>query len=212
MTAKQENKLSMFLAVKAVCDRNTATIQTLQAFADGYTEFTTRVANIQTLAQNQSVDATGLAADKQQLRKTMADAAAVIALAVNAYAKKVKNNDLAAQSAVTASDMTSGRDTAAADTARNVHAAATANLANLAAYGVTCCDRWVALGYKDSTRDKIIALVEPDPDDLPGWWGLERLHLSHRSNLLRKDPVFYGPLFPDTPADLDYVWPEGAVS
>ena len=82
MTAKQENKLSMFLAVKAVCDRNTATIQTLQAFADGYTEFTTRVANIQTLAQNQSVDATGLAADKQQLRKTMADAAAVIALAV----------------------------------------------------------------------------------------------------------------------------------
>ena len=118
MTAKQENKLSMFLAVKAVCDRNTATIQTLQAFADGYTEFTTRVANIQTLAQNQSVDATGLAADKQQLRKTMADAAAVIALAVNAYAKKVKNNDLAAQSAVTASDMTSGRDTAAADTAQ----------------------------------------------------------------------------------------------
>jgi hypothetical protein len=137
MTAKQENKLSMFLAVKAVCDRNTATIQTLPAFADGYTEFTTRVANIQTLAQNQSVDATGLAADKQQLRKDMATAAAVIALAVNAYAKKVKNNDLAAQSAVTASDMTGGRDTAAADTARNVHAAATANLANLAPYGVT---------------------------------------------------------------------------
>ena len=127
----------MFLAVKAVCDRNTATIQTLPAFADGYTEFTTHVANIQTLAQNQSVDATGLAADKQQLRKDMATAAAVIALAVNAYAKKVKNNDLAAQSAVTASDMTSGRDTAAADTARNVHAAATANLANLAPYGVT---------------------------------------------------------------------------
>ena len=137
MTAKQENKLSMFLAVKAVCDRNTATIQTLQAFADGYTEFTTHVANIQTLAQNQSVDATGLAADKQQLRKDMATAAAVIALAVNAYAKKTKNNALAAQTAVTASDMTSGRDTAAADTARNVHAAATGNLANLAPYGVT---------------------------------------------------------------------------
>ena len=137
MTAKQENKLSMFLAVKAVCDRNTATIQTLPAFADGYTEFTTHVANIQTLAQNQSVDATGLAADKQQLRKTMADAAAVIALAVNAYAKKTKNNALAAQTAVTASDMTSGRDTAAADTARNVHAAATANLASLAPYGGT---------------------------------------------------------------------------
>ncbi len=127
----------MFLAVKAVCDRNAATIATLPAFADAYTEFGTHVANIQTLAQNQSVDSTGLAADKQQLRKTMADTAATIAAAVNAYAKKTKNNALAAQSAVTASDMTSGRDTAAADTARNVHAAATANLATLAPYGVT---------------------------------------------------------------------------
>jgi hypothetical protein len=67
----------------------------------------------------------------------MAEAAATIALAVNAYAKKVKNNDLAAQTNVTASDMTGGRDTAAADTARNVHDVATANLANLAVYGVT---------------------------------------------------------------------------
>jgi hypothetical protein len=137
MTAKQENKLSMYLAVKAVCDRNNATWQTLPAFADAYAEFGTHVSNIQTLAQNQSVKATGLAADKQQLRKQMAAAAATIALAVNAYAKKVKNNDLAAQTNVTASDMTGGRDTAAADTARNVHDVATANLANLAVYGVT---------------------------------------------------------------------------
>jgi len=25
--------------------------------------------------------------------------------------------------------------------------------------------------------------------------------------LLRKDPEHYGPLFPGTPADLEYVWP-----
>ena len=127
----------MFLAVKAVCDRNTATIQTLQAFADGYTEFGTRVSNIQTLAQNQSVDSTGLAADKQQLRQNMAAAAAAIASATNAYAKKVKNNDLIAKTNVTASDMNTGRDTAAADTAHNVYAVANANVASLAPYGVT---------------------------------------------------------------------------
>ena len=67
----------------------------------------------------------------------MAAAAATVALAVNAYAKKAKNNDLAAQTNVPVSAMTSGRDTAAADTARNVLAAANANLAKLAAYGVT---------------------------------------------------------------------------
>ena len=83
------------------------------------------------------MDSTGLAADKLQLRKDMAAAAATIALAVNAYAKKAKNNDLAAQTNVPVSAMTSGRDTAAADTARNVLAAANANLAKLAAYGVT---------------------------------------------------------------------------
>lgn len=81
------------------------------------------------------------------------------------------------------------------------------NLAGLAAYGVTCCDRWVSMGYKDTTRDKITALVTPDPDDLPGWFGLEELHLSHRSALVRKDPGFYAPLFPGVPADLEYVWP-----
>jgi len=127
----------MYLAVKAICDRNTTTWQTLPAFADAYTEFETHVSNIQTLAQNQSVKATGLAADKQKLRKDMAAAAATIALAVNAYAKKVKNNDLAARTNFTASDMTGGRDTVAAETARKVHEAATANLANLASYGVT---------------------------------------------------------------------------
>jgi hypothetical protein len=36
----------------------------------------------------------------------------------------------------------------------------------------------------------------------------EALQLSHRCSLLRKDPEHYGPLFPpDTPRDLEYVWP-----
>lgn len=137
MTSKQENKLSMYLAVKAVCDRNSSTIATLAAFADGYTEFETHVTNIQTLAQNQAVDATGLAADKQQLRRDMATTTAAIARAVYAYAKKVKNNDLAAQTDVSPSTYLEGRDTLAATNALNIHAAATTHLASLTDYGVT---------------------------------------------------------------------------
>ena len=137
MTSKQENKLSMFLAVKAVCDRNNSTWQTLQAFVDGYADFGTRVINIQNLAQSQAVDSTGLSADKEQLRKTMAAATVEVALATNAYAKKVKNNDLAAKTNVSLSTYLEGRDTLAATNALNLHAAVTANLANLAPYGVT---------------------------------------------------------------------------
>ena len=45
-------------------------------------------------------------------------------------------------------------------------------------------------------------------DALPPWLFDEALQRSHRSSLLRKDPEHYGPLFPpDTPRDLDYVWP-----
>lgn len=127
----------MYLAVKAVCDRNNSTWQTLQAFTDAYAEFGAHVTNIQTLSQSQSQQTTGLAADKQQLREAMADAAVEIASAVLAYAKKAKNNDLAAKVNFSRSDFLTGRDTLAGDNARNVHVAATANLANLASYGVT---------------------------------------------------------------------------
>ena len=41
----------------------------------------------------------------------------------------------------------------------------------------------------------------------PPWMGRADYHLSHRSNLIRKDPDYYRPLWPDVPPDLPYVWP-----
>ena len=41
-----------------------------------------------------------------------------------------------------------------------------------------------------------------------GWtMGAKAFHLSHQSNLVRKDATFYGPLFPGVGPDLEYVWP-----
>ncbi|HUA67234.1 MAG TPA: hypothetical protein VMA13_01690 [Candidatus Saccharimonadales bacterium] len=137
MNAKQENKLSMYLAVEAVCDRNTSTWQTLQAFGDAYTSFGAHVQNIQSIAQSQAADSTGLSADKQQLREAMAESGIEIGNAVYAYARKSKNNDLAAKVNVNRSSFMGGRDTAAADMARSVLASANANLANLGPYGIT---------------------------------------------------------------------------
>jgi len=56
----------------------------------------------------------GLATDKKSLREQMADAAVEVASATSAYAKKTKNKDLAAKVNYSRSDMTGGRDTAAA--------------------------------------------------------------------------------------------------
>lgn len=92
----------------------------------------------------------------------------------------------------------------------------------LVKYGVAVCDEWIGRGYKDTCRDKIIDLGKLIPTaDLPAafgsvreaqerepvWLGNKELHISHQSNLIRKDPIYYSPIFGDVPDDLPYVWP-----
>lgn len=79
----------------------------------------------------------------------------------------------------------------------------------LAEYSLAICDEWIRRGYRDTCREKIIAQVQGVPYDStkPEWLGDEAIHSSHRSNLLRKDPVFYGQFgWLDDP-EAPYVWP-----
>ena len=137
MTTKQQNKLSMYLAVKAVLDANNSTWQTLPAFATGYTDFTTGISGIQTLAQSLIQDTSGIAQDKQQSKVAMATTAVGIASAVRAYAVKTKNNTLTSAVSFTQSDLTGGRDADSVQNCQNIHDLANTNLAALADYGVT---------------------------------------------------------------------------
>ena len=92
----------------------------------------------------------------------------------------------------------------------------------LVAYGRAMVREWRARGFADST-DGQIAEFAPDLAGvgqaelavaglLPSWVGDEKLHRSHRSNLLAKDPDFYRAAFAERfgaePDDLPYVWPE----
>lgn len=90
----------------------------------------------------------------------------------------------------------------------------------VAAYGLATCDEWVARGHGDTCAATIGAdLAEagrPPPRTqaalarlalLPDWIGDERVHRSHRAALVRKDPEFYGPQFPDVDPELPYFWP-----
>ncbi len=84
----------------------------------------------------------------------------------------------------------------------------------LTMYGLAMVDEWTARGGEDSTRGKIMEFAPQaaHPDyagkiPMPPWLGNADFHLSHRSRLVAKDPKFYQPLFPDTDADLEYVWP-----
>lgn len=73
----------------------------------------------------------------------------------------------------------------------------------LAAYKNACILEWISRGYKNTMELSVIIT----PYTLPPWFGDPDLHESHQSNLLRKDPKFYGPLFPGVPDDFEYYWP-----
>lgn len=78
-------------------------------------------------------------------------------------------------------------------------------------YGVKICDEWIGRGYNDTCRGKMLALRPDLPGDRdqrrPPWLGDPAFHLSHQSNLVRKDAGRYGKLFPGVPDDLPYIWP-----
>jgi hypothetical protein len=76
-------------------------------------------------------------------------------------------------------------------------------------YGLAMCTEWDERGYADTVRGKLAdhRRAAGGPLVLPPWIGDEALHASHRSNLLRKDPEFYGRYHWSEPADLPYVWP-----
>lgn len=91
----------------------------------------------------------------------------------------------------------------------------------LGRYGLISCAVWIEAGFGDTCAETIQADLSTagigtirsyqelaTANALPPWLFDEAVQISHRSSLLRKDPEHYGPLFPpDTPRDLDYVWP-----
>jgi hypothetical protein len=81
-------------------------------------------------------------------------------------------------------------------------------------YGIWVCFAWVQRGFKDSCYGKIQQIaydyIKEHPNVYahePPWLGNEELHASHRANLLRKDPDWYGQFGWTEDPTLPYVWP-----
>jgi len=77
--------------------------------------------------------------------------------------------------------------------------------AALAEYATLMILEWKARGYKNTME-----MLDLNNSRLfmdPPWLGDEAFHASHRSNLLRKDPLHYGKFGWTEEDDLEYVWP-----
>lgn len=85
----------------------------------------------------------------------------------------------------------------------------------LVRYGLEMCAAWTALGHADTVAATLLDTCGPARTQeelaaagaLPAWLGREDVHRSHRAALVRKDPDFYGPLFPGEDPEEPYVWP-----
>ena len=82
----------------------------------------------------------------------------------------------------------------------------------LASYGWNICKEWIKRGYKDTLTPKfseLLTLTEKLGDvPYPFWLYKEDFHISHRSNLLKKDYQYYSKYFGTELADtFPYIWP-----
>ena len=79
-------------------------------------------------------------------------------------------------------------------------------------YGMVISAEWEERGFKDSMFDRFEGEFDGDFDYEEPWWlGLEEFHISHQSNLLRKDPIHYREF--NVPNNLPYMWckPDGSI-
>lgn len=81
----------------------------------------------------------------------------------------------------------------------------------LAEYVYAICDEWTSKGYKDTCKAKVQDIIQTHFKDkplvYPPWLGKKDFHNSHKSNLIRKKPEFYRPIFGNISNDLPYIWP-----
>lgn len=91
---------------------------------------------------------------------------------------------------------------------------------SLYSYGWHICREWSDRGYQDTCVYKMrrivwdtigtwVSTLHFADCPKPSWLGNPDFHASHRSNLLRKDPVWYGQFGWTEVSTLPYVWPVG---
>lgn len=76
-------------------------------------------------------------------------------------------------------------------------------------YQIAICEEWISRGYKDTCLWKTFDFLSQIeyPSTYPEWLGNEKIHSSHRSNLLRKYPEHYRKFNWLESDNIEYVWP-----
>jgi len=136
MFATQTNKLRAYQAVELILETHKATWEILPAFATAVGEFTPIITEILSLAQTQA-SREGASNEKAYALEALGKAAFEVGAAVHAYAVTTEDFALEGRVDFSRSTIVYGREASVLARVRDIHAAATTQLANLADYGIT---------------------------------------------------------------------------
>ena len=137
MNTTQENKLSMYYAVKNVCEMYEETWGTHAVFAATYNLWNVKIPLIETNRDAQTLETTGITTDKTTKRAVMADKALFIENRLQSYANVTKNLVLLESINYSASDLKKARDNDVISICNIILAKATENAVAIVSYGVT---------------------------------------------------------------------------
>jgi len=136
MTKIQNSKLRSYLTLEVTLETNHAVWENLPAFVSAVEEFTAIIPEIQALAQTQA-SREGAANEKSNALESLGEAAFEVGAAVHAYAVTTQDFALEGRVDFSRSTIVYGRESSVLARVRDIHAAATTQLANLADYGIT---------------------------------------------------------------------------
>ena len=130
----------MYKATRTYLTDDGAPWDAIVANENAVTALGTRIAAIDTKVTAQEAELSGLTLNKDQKRNTLETATLLVAGGVEAYARATENLILLADVELEATDLTDASDQTVDDFAERVRAAADANLAALADYGITAAE------------------------------------------------------------------------
>lgn len=136
MNTIQSNKLRAYQTVELILDTHKPTWESLPAFVIAVGDFTAVIPEILSLAQTQA-SREGASNEKAYALESLGNTAFEIGAAVHAFAVTTQDFALEGRVDFSRSNIVNGRESSVLSRVRDVHAAATANLAALADYGVT---------------------------------------------------------------------------
>lgn len=158
MLKLQEDKRSMYIVVKDVCNRNKGIWINFKGFVEAFGEFEMNLTEIGVQSQIQGENITGIATDKRKISEEMIQMSIEVSGAVYAFASKARDNELMKRVNYNYRDLKRFRDTILKDNCQIIHDEANKIIAQLADYGKTPAD--LAM-LQDIINNYVVILEKP---------------------------------------------------